>query len=108
MELLRLAVSSIEGLKRPARSSLLKFTPVLPTLPFTKLPVEGAGKGPFGLVGDFVLTELEDCFLLMPGRLGFEADAARCWPICVGELVFAIEPLFIKLEGRSPNLGNAN
>ena len=108
MELLRLAVSRIEGLKRPVRSSLLKFTPVLSRLPLPKVLVVGAGKGPFMLVGDFVVMELEDCFLLMPGKLEFEADAPRCWPICVGELVLAIEPLFIKLEGRSPNLGNAN
>ena len=87
---------------------MLKFTLVLLRLSLTKGLVGGVAKGPLGLVGDFALIELDDSFRVIPGKLGFEVDAERCWPIWVGELVLAIEPLFMKLEGRSPNFGKAN
>lgn len=62
---------------------------------------------PLKPVGDIAFVELEESFLRAPGMLGLEEEADRC-AFCVGEVVFAIEPLVKKDPGRSPNLGKAN
>ena len=108
--MLRLAVSRIEGLKSPLRSSKLVLlkSDLLLASPSMKLLAEGGSDGLLVFVGDLALVETEDSLLVIPGKLGLEDDAEGCWPIWLDELVLAIEPLFIKLDGKSPNLGNAN
>ena len=62
---------------------------------------------PLKLGVDFALLVPDDCFLGIPGGVVLEAEPER-WPICVGEVVLAIEPLAMKEAGRSPNLGKLN
>ena len=59
---------------------------------------------PFKLDGDLLAPD--DCCLAIPG--GVVLDEAERWPIDVGEVVLAIEPLFRNEPGRSPNLGKLN
>lgn len=61
---------------------------------------------PFILAGDFEVVEFDELFLTAAGRLVFDAEAER-WFRLVGDVVLAIDPLFIKEPGRSPNLGKA-
>lgn len=63
---------------------------------------KGVENIPLKLGGD--LLAADDCFLTLPEGVVLEAEAER-WPICVGEVVLAIEPLLMKEPGRSPNLG---
>ena len=56
------------------------------------------------LGGDLVAPD--DCCLAIPG--GAVLEEAERWLIDVGEVVFAIEPLFRNEPGRSPNLGKLN
>ena len=62
---------------------------------------------PVKLGDDCTLLALDDCLRRVPGGVVVEAEAER-WPICVGEVVLAIEPLLMKEAGRSPNLGKLN
>lgn len=101
----------MEGLKSPLRSSNdVPLRSVLSLLapPLTRPLAAGGLKLWFVSVGDLALIEAEDSLLIIPGRMGFEEDAEGCCPTWLDELVLAIEPLFMKLEGKSPNLGNAN
>lgn len=59
------------------------------------------------LVGETGLPGIEDSCLGIAGMLTVDEDAERS-PFCVGDVVFAMEPLFKNDPGRSPNLGNAN
>lgn len=71
-------------------------------MPFMLLPED-----PFALVGDLVSEDVEVNVGKSCPKPGVDKEN-DCWSLRTEELVFAMVPLFIKLEGRSPNLGNAN